>query len=167
MIRDNAAYSRSGISGIIRQADAAVVEEAGEQLPAPQHVIHRLGHRGVFRQLPALGLHPVLEVGQHRRAELLAHGKAMVGGLAIDPALDVEQHVDPLHRLQRQRRDRRRVLAPSRARRDVGKLEELAPRMRPTRSLGDRSRRSAADIEGVVAGIDVGLEDAGERLQVA
>ena len=47
------------------------------------------------------------------------------GRLAVDPALDVEQHVDPLHRLQRERRDRRRGLAPPLAGRDVGELVEL------------------------------------------
>jgi len=71
---------------VIGQADAAVVEEAGEQLPAPEHIVHGLGHRGMARQLPALGLHPVLEFGQHRRAQFLAYGKAMVGGFAVDPA---------------------------------------------------------------------------------
>ena len=90
----------------------------------------------------------------------------MFGGFAVDPALDIEQHVDPLHRLQRERRDRRRVLAASLAGRDVRELEEFAPGMRPTCSLGDRPRRSASHIEGVVPGVDVGLEDAGERLQV-
>ena len=30
-----------GMRGVVRQADAAVVDEAGEQLPAPEHVIHR------------------------------------------------------------------------------------------------------------------------------
>ena len=32
--------------GVVRKADAAVVEEAGEEVPAPEHVIHRLGHGG-------------------------------------------------------------------------------------------------------------------------
>ena len=73
----------------------------------------------------------------------------MIGGLAVDPALDVEQHVDPLHRLQRQRRDRRRGLAASPPGRDVGELVELPPGMRPTRSLDDRSRRSPGRIEAV------------------
>ena len=52
------------LGGDLGQADAAVVEEAGEQLPTPEDVIHRLGHRGMARQLPAFRLHPVLEVGQ-------------------------------------------------------------------------------------------------------
>ena len=70
---------------VVRKADAAVVEEAGEEVPAPEHVIHRLGHGGMARQLPALGLHPALEIGQHRRAQLLAYGEALLGGLAVDP----------------------------------------------------------------------------------
>ena len=95
--------SERPFGGIVREADAAVVEEAGEELPAPEHVIHGLGHEGMARQLPAFRLHPVLEVGQHRRAQLLAQGEALLGGLADDPALDVEQQVDPLHRLECQR----------------------------------------------------------------
>ena len=118
------------------------------------------------RQLLALGLHPALEIGQHRRAQLLACGEALLGGLAVDPALDVEQQVDPLHRLQRHGRDRRRVLAASLAGHDVGELEELPPGMRPTRCLGDRPRRSSGRIEAVVAGVGVSLEDPGEAPQM-
>ena len=69
-------------------------------------------------------------------------------------------------RLQRERRDRRRVLAASLAGRDVGELEELPPAMRPARCLGDRSRRSSGRIEAVVAGVDVRLEDPGEGSQM-
>ena len=32
-----------GMRGIVGEADAAVVEETGEEVPAPEHVIHRLG----------------------------------------------------------------------------------------------------------------------------
>jgi len=50
-----------------------------------------------------------------------------------------EQQVDPLHRLQRRPRDRRRVLAAPLPGRDVGELKELAPGMRPAR----RRRKSS------------------------
>ena len=35
------------LGGVIGETDAAVVEEAGEAVPALQHVVHRLGHGGV------------------------------------------------------------------------------------------------------------------------
>ena len=88
--------SGSALGSIVCEADAAVVEEAGEKVPAPEHVIHRLGHGGMARQLPVLDLHPVLEPGQHRGAQPLACGEALLGGLAVDPALNVEQYIDPL-----------------------------------------------------------------------
>ena len=76
---------------------------------------------------------PGLEFGQHRRAQLLAHGEALLRGLPDDPALNVEQQVDPVHRLQRKRRDRRRGLAAPCAGRDVGELAELPSRVWPER----------------------------------
>ena len=36
--------SERALGSIVCEADAAVVEEAGEEVPAPEHVIHRLGH---------------------------------------------------------------------------------------------------------------------------
>ena len=51
--------------------------------------------------------------------------------LAVDRALDIEQRVDPRHRLQRQPRDRRRPLAAPFGRRDVGELVELPLPVRP------------------------------------
>ena len=125
----------------------AVVEEAGEAVPALEHVIHRLGHGGVARERGTLGPHPVLELGDHRRAPLAAHREAPLGSLAVDLALDVEQRVDPLHRLQSQRRDRRRALAARLVRRDVGELVELAPAVRPTQRLGHGARRSVRRVD--------------------
>ena len=40
------------------------------------------------RQPGALGAHPVLEVGEERRALLVAHREAALSGLAVDPTLD-------------------------------------------------------------------------------
>jgi len=63
---------------------------------------------------------------------------------AVDAALDVEQGVDTSDRLQRDRRDRRRVLAPPGISREVREFEELPPGMGPTRAdvigLGARVR---------------------------
>ena len=85
------------LSRNIIEADAAGVEEADEQLPALQHLVHRLGHRGMTQQLPSFDLHPVLEIGLLRHTLLLLRGKAFRRQLADDPALGVERHVDPLH----------------------------------------------------------------------
>ena len=62
-----------------------------------------LASGGVTREPGALHAHPVLKFRDQRRAPLLAHGEATLGSLAVDLALDIEQRVDPLHRLQRQR----------------------------------------------------------------
>ena len=63
--------------GIVRQADAAVVEEAGEAVPALQHVVDRLGDRELARQLGPLAAHPGFELGDERRASLLASRQAL------------------------------------------------------------------------------------------
>ena len=53
---------------------------------------------------------------------------------AVDGALDVEQRVDALDRLQRNRRDRRRLLAAPGIGGDIGQLEELPPGMAPAQA---------------------------------
>ena len=56
-------------------------------------------------------------------------------------ALDVEQGVDPLDRLERDRRDDRQRAAlrlAASAGLDIGELEELAPGMGPARRFEDR-----------------------------
>ena len=69
-----------------------------------------------------------------------------LGSLAVDRTLDIERHVDPLHRLQRQRR----ALAAPLVRRDVGEFVELALAVSPAERLGDGSRRAARRIEPIV-----------------
>ena len=89
-----------------------------------------------------MGPHPGLEIGEERRAQLTPHLEAALGGLAVNLTLEVEQRVDPRHRLQRHRRDRRPALATPLAGRDVGQLVEASPSMAPTQRLGHRPRRS-------------------------
>jgi hypothetical protein len=60
---------------------------------------------------------------------LLTRRQPLPRALAVDRPLDVEQRVDPLDRLQRQRRDRRRVLAAPGVGRDISQDKELATRM--------------------------------------
>ena len=147
------------LRGIVREADLTVVEEAGEALPAFQHVVHRLGHGGVPREPGTLGAHPVFELRDERRAPLPAHREAPLGGLAVDHALDIEQRVDAPHSLQRQRRDRRRTLAAPLAGRNVGEFIKLASPVCPTERFRDGPRRSAGLVEPPVAGVGVGLQD--------
>jgi hypothetical protein len=57
-----------------------------------------------------MGAHPYLEVGDQRRAVLLAGGKTLLRRLAVDGALDLEQGVDPADSLERQGRDNNGLL---------------------------------------------------------
>ena len=68
---------------------------AGEAVPALQHMVHGPGRGGMARQPGAFGAHPVLKVGEEGRALFAAHRETALGGLAVGPALDVEQRVDP------------------------------------------------------------------------
>src|SRR4029079_10777403 len=61
-------------------------------------------------------------------------------------------------RLEGDRRDHLRLLMTRRGR-DVGKLEQLAARMRPAAGFGDRSWSSIRGVELVEPGIGVGLKD--------
>jgi hypothetical protein len=56
-------------------------------------------------------VHPDFQIGDQGSGLLLTDDAALLGGLAVDRAFDLEQGVDPLDCLQRQRRDRRRGLA--------------------------------------------------------
>jgi hypothetical protein len=55
--------AQGAFGGIVRQADAAVVEEAGEGGPAFEHVVHGLGEIVAARQLGALFAHPAFQIG--------------------------------------------------------------------------------------------------------
>ena len=83
------------LRGIVGEADAAVVEESGEAVPALQHVVHRPGYGGMTREPGALRSHPLLKIGDQRGAALPAHREAAGGALAVDRPLDIEQ----LHQL--------------------------------------------------------------------
>jgi len=76
------------------QADAAVVEKPGEGRPAFEHIVHRLGEIVAARQLGSLLTQPALQISDQRRAQLLPNRAALLGALAVDCTLDVEQGVD-------------------------------------------------------------------------
>lgn len=89
------------------------MEEPGEALPAPEHVVHGLGHRGEARQPHALGAHPRLNLDCPRRAALAEHREAPFGRLAVDLAFDVKQRFEALDSLQGERRDGPRAFSIS------------------------------------------------------
>jgi hypothetical protein len=162
MLRRNA--SQCSFSRIVAQADAAVVEEAGERRPALEHVIHGLGEIVATRQLGPLLVQPAFQIGDQGCAQLLPNGTALLDALAIDRALDVEQRVDALNRFQRQRRDHAGGLALCLAAGvggDIGHNKERPASVDPTPRLDERARFAVGLIELGVAAIGVGLEDPG------
>jgi hypothetical protein len=122
------------------------------------------------RELGALFTHPCVEAGDKWSALLLAHGLALIGAEAIDGSLDLEQSVDALNRLQRDRRDYQGFLAPRLSLcigLDISQNEELAPAMAPARRLEDRTGTAAWLVKLLVAAIGVGLQNAGKTCEMA
>ena len=91
---------------------------------------------------------------------LAARRHALLGRAAVDGALQREDGVELLNRLESDRRDRRR-LPLARFRSDVGKLEQLASRMRPAAGFRDRSGLSIRRVERIEPRIGIGLKDPG------
>ena len=92
----------------------------------------------------------------------LAHAQTFFGAQAVDVALDIEQRVNALDCLQRNRRDRRSGLSAPGIGRDVSQFKELPPCMGPAQCCRDRSLRSRRIVKLVVPAVGVGLQDAGE-----
>lgn len=103
--------SQSAFCAIVGQADPAVVEEASEALPAPEHIVDRLHDLGRAREGFALAQQPGMHVVEKWLALFLAHGASFVGAAAVDGALDLEQRVQPPDRLQYDGGDRFALLA--------------------------------------------------------
>ena len=61
--------------------------------------------------------------------------QALLGGKTVDLPFDVEQGVDPLDSLKRQRRDRRSLAATLGVRGNIGQHEELAACVCPAQRL--------------------------------
>ena len=123
--------AQRALGGVVRETDPAVMEESGEGSPAREHVVDRLGNRGMAREFGALGAHPVFQPGDQGGAPFAPRAQTLLSGQSIDLALDVKKRVDAFDGLQSDRRDRRRILAAPRIGGDVGQLEELASRMAP------------------------------------
>ena len=88
------------------------------------------------RQPGAFGAHPCFEIGDNRLTISLPHRQPVAGRVAVDPALDGEDFVDALNRLDRQRRFAQ-----------IGLLKEVAPAMAPARRLGNRAGFAFAVVE--------------------
>src|ERR1019366_5958120 len=144
----NSAHGPFG--GIIRQADAAVVEEAGEGRPSVQTVIDGLGDFALRRDAIALFTQPGFECGDERLGSLLTHGEPLFWRAAVDLPLDLEQFVDAPHGLAGNRRVRQ-----------LREFEEFSPPMSPPGGFLDRRGSSSSLMEFVVSGISVSLHDPG------
>jgi hypothetical protein len=126
--------AQSALGSVVRQADTAVVENAGEGGPALEHVIHRLGDVGVTRQPGAFGAHPPFERADERPDPFLADREPLLGSDTVDLALDREDLVDAAHCFDRQRRFA-----------EIGQHEEFAPaRLQQAASVIGPGRRRAS-----------------------
>jgi hypothetical protein len=91
--------------GIVGEADPPIGEEPGESVPALEQVVHGLGDLGVAEEPGPLLPQPSLQLGDQWYTPLLARCQALVGGQAVEVALDGEQGIDPTNRFERQGRD--------------------------------------------------------------
>ena len=152
--------SKRTFGRVVREADPAIFDESGKPVPTLEHVIDRLGDRGRARQARVLLTQPRFKSGQNGRTLFMAYAEALFGAQAVDVALDIEQRVNALNRLQRNRRDRRCVLSAPCIGSDIGQLEELSPCVCPAQCGRNRSLRARGIVELVVPAIGVGLQDA-------
>src|SRR6476659_4998523 len=151
---------------IVRETDPAVLGEAGKTVPALEHVVDGLNDVGGAREPGALLGQPCLQFGQERCAPLLPDAQALVGAEAVDVALDVEQQIDALDRLQRDWRDRRRRSSTPGILRNIGQFEEQPSCVRPTKGRRDRRGLTSWIVESIEAAVGVGLKNAGEALKM-
>ncbi len=160
----NGQPSDTALGGIVGEADAPVINEAGERIPTGEHVVHGLGDVVAPGELGALLRHPILEPGEQGCAQLLAHGPSLLGALAVDLALDREEGVDALDGLKRDWREGFGVFTLSlftRAGGKIGLLEQLAAPMRLARRFGDGARLPVGGEELQIAFVGVGLKNTG------
>lgn len=103
----------------------------------------------------------------------LPHGKAGICIHTIDLALDIEDRVNPFHRLQCDGRDvmgglvlAQRAIegaigsSPMASARDVGQLKKFAPRVAPAERAARRAGAAVSQIQIVIAAIGIGLQNA-------
>jgi hypothetical protein len=143
------------LGGIIREADAAIVEKARERIPALQHVMHGLRDVGMTREASTFGTHPLLERCDQRHDPDLSYRVSLRCRQPVDLALDIEDRINPAHRLDRQGR-----LC------HIGEHEQFASPMRPARRFGNRTGLTGLVIQIVESGIRVRLKNARVALEM-
>ena len=80
--------------GVVREAEAAVVEEAREGRPALEAVVDRLGEFVLGRELGALFVQPGAQIVDERLRSFLPNAAARRDRGAVDLTLDGEQNID-------------------------------------------------------------------------
>ena len=121
-------------------------------------------------EFDALLAHVDPELLDKRFAQFLASRPALLGTLAVDRPLDVEQGIDTVHDLDRDRRERNRFLArspPPGVLLNIGHGEERTPGVSPAPHLRDRTGTSFGQIERAIPVKGVGLEQPGISGQMA
>jgi hypothetical protein len=96
--------------GVVRQADAAVVDETCEHIPAFEHVVHSLA---TSLRRESLVCCSRIQVSRSATNGALSSWRAALAPfrrLAVDASFNLEQGVDPADSLQRQGRDHCRLL---------------------------------------------------------
>src|SRR5271166_5275846 len=107
-------------------------------MPALEHIVDGLHEVVPARQPRRLLAHVGLEIVDKGPAFGAPDLEPLLGGPAVDRALDRKQRVDAAHHLDGDRRQRDLLLSDSLAARvllDVGHGEEWTARMHPTRRL--------------------------------
>ena len=161
--------AKGALGGIVLKADAAVVEEPGERIPALQHIEAGLDAIVTARQFGDLLGEPGVELVHQRRAEFLPNRESLGGALAVDAVLDVEQGVETLHGFERDRMDRVAALAPALlagAAYDICQLAKLPPRMGKAAGFKHGPGVTVFALELIVAAIGIGLQDPGPCCKV-
>ena len=79
------------------------MKEGDEAVPTLEHVINRLGNRGAARQLAPFSPQPFFKTFGKGDAVPAPPLQAFAGSEPVDLALNVEQGIDALDRLQRNR----------------------------------------------------------------
>ena len=131
--------AQRSLGGVVRETNSSVFQETGKTIPALQHVVHGFDDIGGSAEGGALPFQPRVHVVEQRLALLLPYSQSFFGAQSVDLALDLEQRVEPLDRLQRDRGDRPAIaFAVPGAFLDIGQLKEFPPRMGMAKGECDR-----------------------------
>lgn len=103
--------------------------------------------------------HPCMQIADKRSDVLLAGSTPLLHLVAVDGPLEGEDRIDAADRLDRERSDDGRGLAPLlQLRGGIGELEELPAGVGPAQRAAERHRLPVRAEQVVVAGIGIGLQ---------